>query len=78
MKVRRTTATAALLAALAAAGVLLTSAGTASAQDARHRAPRPVPGMAAMHQQMTAQNPAWPGCTSFMSLGTPAWPGCTS
>ncbi len=61
MKVRRTTATATLLATLAAGGVLLTSAGTASAQDATDRAPGPVPGMAAMHQQMTADNPgmAW-------------------
>ena len=38
MKVRRTTATATLVATLEAGGVLLTSVGTASAQDARDRA----------------------------------------
>ncbi len=71
MKVRRTTVTATLLAALAAGGVLLTSAGTASAQDARDRAPVPVPGRAAMHQQMTAGNPGRAAMHQQMTAGNP-------
>jgi hypothetical protein len=69
MKVRHTTATATLLAALAAGGVLLASAGTASAQDATDRDPGPVPGMARMHQLMTEQNPGMARMHQLMTDG---------
>jgi len=71
MKVQRTTATVALLAALATGGVLLTSAGTASAQDPAHRAPRPVPGMARMDELMTAGNPGMVRMHQLMIDGNP-------
>ncbi len=72
MNVRRTTVTATLLSALVAGGVLLASAGTASAQSPRDRAPGPVPGMAAMHQQMTAE---YPGMGRMHALMTDQNPG---
>lgn len=71
MKVRRTTATATLLAALAAGGIMLASAGTASAQDATDRAPGPVLGMAATHQQMTAGNPGMARMHQLHAAGNP-------
>jgi len=75
MKVQRTTATATatatLLAALATSGVLFTAAGTASAQDPAHRAPRPVPGMARMHQLMTDGNPGMARMHQLMTDGNP-------
>jgi len=57
------------VATLAAGGVLLTAAGTVSAQDARNRAPVPVAGMAAMHQQMTTGNPGMARMHRLMTDG---------
>jgi hypothetical protein len=71
MKVRRTTATATLLTALATGSVLLTSAGTASAQDPAHHAPRPVPGMARMDELMLAGNPGMARMDELMLAGNP-------
>lgn len=71
MKVRRPTATATLLSALAAGGVLLASAGTAFAQDRTDRGSGPVPGMAEMHQEMTADNPGMARMHELMTEQNP-------
>ncbi len=69
MNVRRNTATATLLAALAAGGVLIPSAGTASAQGPADRMPAPVPGMERMHELMTEQNPGMARMHQLMTDG---------
>jgi hypothetical protein len=71
MTVRRTTATATLLAALAAGSVLLTSAGMAFAQNPADRAHMTVPGMATMHRQMTTDNPGMARMHQLMNAGNP-------
>lgn len=82
MKVQRTTTTAMLLIALTTGGVPLAFAGTASAQQPSHRAARAVPGMARMHNSMTAGNPGMarmhelmitrnPGMARMQQLMTP-------
>lgn len=53
--ITRRTAAAAAVTAVTAAGLLLASASTGTAQDMPNRGMAPVPGMAQMHQQMNGQ-----------------------
>jgi len=72
MNVRRNTATATLLAALAAGSVLTATAGTALAQGPADRIPGPVPGMERVHELMTEQDP---GMLQMHDLMTDQNPG---
>ena len=70
MNVRRTTSLA-LVATLAAGGVLLGAAGTASAKERSDRGAAPVPGMVRMHELHVAG----PGMARMHQLRSEQNPG---